>query len=223
MSREALAEALQGPALTPDAEEVRDLLRRGALCHTCINPAEVRENEEVARSARAAAVLILLTPERDGTGVVLTRRTDHLRHHPGQISFPGGRQSAGDADVIATALREAQEEIALQAGTDVEILGTIGCYYTVTGFCVTPVLARTDKPWRKLALQRDPGEVAEILNVPLGHLMDPANYRIQVSRYAGYLRHYYETVWNDQRIWGATAGILIGLYRELAHSRQALP
>ncbi len=216
MNREALAAALSQPALNPGLADIRARVSRQALRYPVINPGEVAQNEEVARDAQSAAVLILLTPEKHGLGVVLTRRTEHLRHHPGQISFPGGRQTATDRDCIATALRETEEEIGLSASSGIEVLGSLGDYYTVTGFRVRPVLACSSRPHAKLRLVRDPGEVAAILNVPLRHLLDPANYCLQASRYAGYLRHYYETVWDEQRIWGATAGIMMGLYHELA-------
>ncbi len=217
MKREALASTLGRPAIRPTLDTIATALGAvDAPRHAIINPAEVEENEAVARSAQAAAVLVLLTHESGGLGVTLTRRTEHLRHHPGQISFPGGRRSGSDRDCIATALREAEEEIGLSGEADLEVLGTIGDYYTVTGFRVTPVIAFTPRSHRDMNFVLDAGEVAAILNVPLEHLMNPANYRLQASRYAGYLRHYYETFWEEQRIWGATAGMLMGLYRELA-------
>lgn len=217
MNREALAAILGRPAIQPTLRSIAKTLgAEQAPRHGVINPAEVEENEAVARNARAAAVLVLLTREAAGLGVTLTRRTEHLRHHPGQISFPGGRMTTGDRDCIATALREAEEEIGLTRHSDLKVLGNLGDYYTVTGFRVTPVVAFTPRSHADMNFTNDPGEVAEILNVPLGHLMNPSNYRLQASRYAGFLRYYYETFWQEQRIWGATAGMLMGLYRELA-------
>ncbi len=217
MNREVLATQLHRPAIAPTLRSISRTLRtEPSPRHPVINPGEVDANEDIARQAREAAVLILLTREREGLGVTLTRRTQHLRHHPGQISFPGGRRVAEDTDHVATALREAEEEIGLNRQSGLRILGDIGDYYTVTGFRVRPVVAFVPRSHTEMKFVLDPGEVADILNVPLQHLMNPANYRLQVSRYAGHLRHYYETIWEDQRIWGATAGMLMGLYRELA-------
>lgn len=215
-SREALEARLSLPPLRLDIAALRRHFRdRPRPAHPVINPAEVEINEPLTRTARPAAVLVLLTPERDGLHVALTRRTDDLPKHPGQISFPGGSCDAGDADCVATALREAAEEVRLDPDA-VEVLGQCGDYYTVTGFRVTPVVATCARRHAELELVPDPREVAEILSVPFAHLMTPAKYSVHESRYAGHLRYYYSVTWAGHNVWGATAGILMGLYREFA-------
>ncbi len=215
-SRSALEERLRLPPLHLDLGEIRAHFRaHPEPVYPVINPAEVERNEPLTRTARAAAVLVLLTPEKDGLHVTLTRRTDDLPKHPGQISFPGGSRDPGDADDVATALREAAEEISLDPGV-VEVLGFCGDYYTVTGFRVTPIIATCPQRHAELQLDPDPREVAEILSVPFGHLMTPSKYSVHESRYAGHLRYYYSVTWAGHNVWGATAGILMGLHREFA-------
>lgn len=213
----ALLEAeLDHPPLRMDLRRIRaHFADHPEPIHEVINPAEVEINEPLTKTARDAAVLVLLTPEPDGLHVTMTKRTDHLAKHPGQISFPGGSTDPEDDSDEATALREAHEEIRLEPGA-VEVIGRIGCYYTVTGFRVTPVVGISQTRHRDLNLSPDPHEVAEILSVPLAHLMTPTRYSVHESRYAGYLRYYYSVTWAGRNIWGATAGMLMGLYRELA-------
>jgi len=137
------------------------------------------ERRFVDRDPAVAAVLVPLVV-RDAVCVLLTQRTDHLTNHPGQISFPGGRAEPGDADASATALREAEEEIGLDA-RHMEVLGTMPTYTTGTGFIVTPVVALVEPPFE---LRIDSFEVAGAFEVPLAFLMDPAHHRrhrIEVS------------------------------------------
>jgi 8-oxo-dGTP pyrophosphatase MutT (NUDIX family) len=151
----------------------------------------------------------------DGPGgprLYLTKRSPALKHHPGQIAFPGGKQDAGDADPTAAALREAEEEIGL-AGDGVAILGTLPPHETVTGFTVTPVLARVTAPFAPVP---EPGEVAEVFSVPFAHVADPANYGVEARRWRGRMRRYYAVPWGPYYIWGATARILHGLAERLA-------
>ncbi|PKO86844.1 MAG: CoA pyrophosphatase [Betaproteobacteria bacterium HGW-Betaproteobacteria-12] len=158
-----------------------------------------------------AAVLfpIVLRPERQM--VLLTQRTAHLRDHAGQISFPGGRVEAEDLSPVHTALRETEEEIGL-AREHIEILGFLPEYRTGTGFRVTPVVALVAPPFD---LRPDPFEVAEVFEVPLAFLLDPANHKQHEMHYRGALRRYYAMPYGDYFIWGATAGMIRSLSERL--------
>ena len=159
-----------------------------------------------------ASVLFPIVLRQGGPSVLLTQRTAHLKDHPGQISFPGGRVEPEDASPAETALREAQEEIGLSA-RHVEILGYLPEYRTGTGFRVTPVVAVVKPPFD---LHPEPGEVAEIFEVPFSFLMDVANHQQHSLHYRGKLRHYVAMPYGDYFIWGATAGIIVTLSRALA-------
>ncbi|MBS1230481.1 MAG: hydrolase [Proteobacteria bacterium] len=159
-----------------------------------------------------ASVLFPIVLRQGGPSVLLTQRTAHLKDHPGQISFPGGRVEPEDDSPAATALREAQEEIGLSA-RHVEILGYLPEYRTGTGFRVTPVVAVVKPPFD---LHPEPGEVAEIFEVPFSFLMDAANHQQHSLHYRGKLRHYFAMPYGDYFIWGATAGIIVTLSRALA-------
>ena len=161
-------------------------------------------------SAHQAAVLIAVT-DRAEPGVLLTLRTETLRRHAGQVAFPGGRIDPEDDGPVAAALREAQEEIALPAD-QVDIVGIVDTYRTVTGYHVTPVLGVVPPD---LPLVPAEAEVADWFEVPLGFLLDPANQRHGSVQVAGRERRYYEILWNDRRIWGATAAMLVNLSRRL--------
>lgn len=159
---------------------------------------------------RPAAVLIGVTDRRD-PGVILTLRNASLRRHAGQIAFPGGRVDPGDADAVAAALREAEEEIALP-GRLVDVIGTADRYRTITGFDVTPVLGVVPPD---LPLVPAEAEVADVFEVPLDFLLDPANQHRASVFHDGRERHYFEILWGDRRIWGATAAMLVNLSRRL--------
>lgn len=167
-----------------------------------------------------AAVLIGLVL-RDELTVLLTRRTDHLRHHAGQISFPGGRAEARDADAAATALREAEEEVGLAPG-EAEVIGTLPDYTTVTGFVVTPVVALVAPGF---SLRPDPFEVEEVFEVPLPFLMNPAHHERRGIEIEGATREFFSMPWSGADvlggarryfIWGATAAMLRNFYRFLS-------
>jgi 8-oxo-dGTP pyrophosphatase MutT (NUDIX family) len=157
---------------------------------------------------RPAAVLVPVVRREDALTVLFTRRTPHLQDHAGQISFPGGRAEPRDASVEATALREAQEETGLAAGK-VELLGRLPEYVTVTGYRVTPVVGLVTPP---LELRPDPFEVAEIFEVPLAFLLDPANHVRNSVIHEGRRRQYYAMPYRQYYIWGATAGMLMNFY-----------
>ncbi|HEY9081408.1 CoA pyrophosphatase [Magnetovibrio sp.] len=161
---------------------------------------------------RPAAVLVGLVDHGDGLTVLLTRRTDHLEHHPGQVSFPGGHIEHHDDDAVAAALRETEEEIGLPA-THIEIIGTLDTYITRTGFEVTPVVAMIEPPFD---LTPDPHEVAEVFEVPLDFLMDPANHQRHEREFEGIKRFFYAMPYRGYFIWGATAGMIVDLYRTLS-------
>jgi 8-oxo-dGTP pyrophosphatase MutT (NUDIX family) len=177
------------------------------------------EHRFTDRTPAHASVLIGLVP-RDDITVLLTQRTEHLTDHPGQISFPGGRVEPEDADAAATALREAHEEIGLSASF-VDILGAMPTYTTGTGFIVTPIVALVQPGF---AVQADPFEVAEVFEVPMSFLMNPANHRRHLVQVGKVAREFLSIPWDSvdaqgrQRryfIWGATAAMLRNLYRFL--------
>lgn len=165
-----------------------------------------------------AAVLVGLVPRDSGLQVLLTRRTDSLRHHAGQVSFPGGRVEADDLDIVAAALREAQEEIGLGLGLATP-LGFLDPLITITGFRVLPVVARIDPGFVAVP---DPGEVAEVFEVDLDFLMHPDNLEHIDIEYRGRPRHVLQfrspPQAPQQRIWGVTASILFNLRERLARA-----
>lgn len=160
---------------------------------------------------RPAAVLVPLVDHEDGMTVLLTRRTEHLREHAGQIAFPGGRREEIDDNPADTALRESEEEIGLDR-THVEIIGSLETYRTGTGFIITPVVGIVTPGF---TLKVDPSEVAEAFEVPFSFLMDPRNHERHSMGTDQGDRQYYAMPWNDYFIWGATAGMLINLYKRL--------
>jgi 8-oxo-dGTP pyrophosphatase MutT (NUDIX family) len=177
----------------------------------------VQEDGALNEPLTPAAVLFPIVLRDAGHTVLLTQRTAHLRDHAGQISFPGGRVEAHDATPMDTALRETEEEIGLSRER-IEILGFLPEYRTGTGFRVTPVVALVTPPFD---LQPDPFEVAEIFEVPLAFLLDPANHQQHSLHYRGALRHYFAMPYGDYFIWGATAGMIRSLTERLGLLRAA--
>lgn len=164
-----------------------------------------------------AAVLVPLVLRGDQLTVLLTERTATMRQHAGQISFPGGRQDASDADAVATALREAQEEVGLRA-EHVEIIGQLPTYHTVTHYAVTPVVGLVQPAFD---LQTQASEVAHAFEAPLAYLMNPAHHQRHSFEFAGQQRDFLSMPWTDAQgrehfIWGATAAMLRNLYRFLS-------
>lgn len=157
------------------------------------------------RKLRPAGVLIAVEPAQ--SRIILTKRSSALKHHPGQIAFPGGKQDEGDADVTAAALREAREEIGLPPSA-VRVLGHLPVHETVTGFRVTPVVGLVERPFETVP---EPGEVDEVFSVPLAHVLDPSNYLIESRRWRGIRRYYFAVPFGPYYIWGATARMLRGL------------
>ena len=159
---------------------------------------------------RDAAVLVAVRDAREPR-VVFTLRREDLAHHAGQVSFPGGGAEAGDADVIATALRESREEVALDPAA-VEPLGYLDCLETISGFCVTPVVARLA---HRTTLVPQPDEVAQVFEVPLAFLLDRRNLRYLDYRAGNERRRVPEYVGVEPRIWGATAMMLVNLMQRM--------
>jgi 8-oxo-dGTP pyrophosphatase MutT (NUDIX family) len=166
-------------------------------------------------AATVAAVLVPIITRPAGLTVLFTQRTAHLKAHSGQVSFPGGRAEPDDASPEETALRESEEEIGLPRGR-VEVLARLPEYFTRTGFRVTPVVGLIAPP---LELVPDPGEVESIFEVPLAFLLDARNHRRQTREYQGRTVGFYEMPYRsnegDRYIWGATAGMIVNLYRVL--------
>lgn len=181
---------------------------RVALAETGVGSSDFDLNPDtvlpVGRVLRPAGVLAPIIETDRGLNLLLTKRSAVLKHHPGQIAFPGGKQEESDADAIAAALREAHEEIGLPPDC-VEVLGTLPPHETVTSFNITPVIGFVTKPFTIIA---DPGEVDEVFAVPLDHVLNPDNYLVQSRRWRGQMRHYFVVPYGPYYIWGATARML---------------
>ena len=172
-----------------------------------LNPGQLPPDQPLT----PAAVLVPLVDRAAGMTVLLTKRTDHLRDHAGQVSFPGGRTEPHDRDAIATALRESEEEIGL-ASDLVEIIGQLDQYVTRTGFIVTPVVGIVQPTF---TLRLDAFEVAEAFEVPLPFLLDEKNHERHSREYRGAQRQFWAMPYNGYYIWGATAGMLRNLYNRV--------
>jgi 8-oxo-dGTP pyrophosphatase MutT (NUDIX family) len=167
---------------------------------------------ERAAARRRASVLVPIVTRPGALSVLFTRRTAHLKNHSGQIAFPGGGAEAADASAEATALRETHEEIGLDPAR-VEVLGRLSDYHTRTDYRVTPVVGLVAPPFE---LRLDAHEVDEAFEAPLAFLLDPANHQRHQREFRGSMVPFYAIPYRDYYIWGATAGMLINLYRLLA-------
>lgn len=207
------------PALPPDClqlDYIRAAFQRPVAWS--VEPRVERTFETAAACqapARHAAVLMPLVERPQGVQLLFTRRAAHLQHHAGQVSFPGGCIEAFDRDAVAAAIRETQEEIGV-GGEHVRIFGEQPALLTTTRFLMTPVVGTLLPGFH---VTPDDGEVAEVFEVPLSVLMDPAHYRLHCHLSPGGVRRYYFSVeWHTYFIWGATAALLRNFYRFLAAS-----
>jgi 8-oxo-dGTP pyrophosphatase MutT (NUDIX family) len=197
------------PGTMPPAPRVFDLNAEAQRGDHDLNPGMHPD-----RTLTAAAVLVPLIDRPDGLTVLLTKRTDHLHDHAGQVSFPGGRVDPGDRDAAAAALREAKEEVGLDPQR-VDLVGRLDTYVTRTGFEVVPWVGLVMPP---IALVPDPFEVAEVFEVPLGFFLDAGNRRTESRVWQGTERFFYVYPWPGYHIWGATAGMLSNLAEVLRSS-----
>ncbi|HYC66072.1 MAG TPA: CoA pyrophosphatase [Reyranellaceae bacterium] len=160
---------------------------------------------------KPAAVLVPLVKRSAGVTVLLTQRTEDMPSHAGQVAFPGGRRHPEDADAIATALRETEEEVGIERRF-VEVIGTVDRYRTGTGYEITPVVGVVEPGF---VTRADPREVAAVFEVPLDHFLDEKNHRVDSRDYNGRKRSYYAMPYGERYIWGATAGMLKNLHHVL--------
>lgn len=188
-------------------ERIREKFANTRRTRTYSGDHEVAGRPGSTAQLTPAAVLVPLVDHPDLTTVLLTRRTEQLSRHAGQVSFPGGRVDATDADPVATALRETYEETGLEA-RQIEIIGQLEDYQTATDFLVTPVVGVITPP---LTVNPNPAEVAEIFEVPLSFILDSNNHERHSRIFRGQQRHYYVLPYQDYYIWGATAAMLVNL------------
>lgn len=199
---------LSGSRLKPAV--VNDQIQgfRAALAQTGVASSDFDLNKDAAPAARRilrpAGVLAPVIAKNGRLELILTKRSSALKHHPGQIAFPGGKQDESDVDVVAAALREAHEEIGLPPEL-VEVLGTLPTHDTVTNFQITPVIGFVRDAFDIIP---EPGEVDEVFTVPLSHVLNADNYLVQSRRWRGQMRHYYVVPYGPYYIWGATARML---------------
>ncbi len=194
-------------------ERLTAALAKGAGSHMILLTGDQHDGDLAGADTLLPAAVLIAVTDRADPGVILTQRTDTMSRHPGQIAFPGGRIDPGE-DVVTAALREAEEEIALPRD-QVRVIGEADSYRTVTGFQVTPVIGVIPPD---LVFTPSEAEVASVFEVPLSFLLDTANHVEATLEWQGHDRHYYEIMWNERRIWGATAAMIVNLARRLRWS-----
>ncbi|MES3154382.1 CoA pyrophosphatase [Sphingomonas faeni] len=194
-------------------ERLTAALAKGTGSHMILLTGDQHDGDLTATDTLLPAAVLIAVTDRADPGVILTQRTDTMSRHPGQIAFPGGRIDPGE-DVVTAALREAEEEIALPRDR-VTVIGEADSYRTVTGFQVTPVIGIIPPD---LVFTPSEAEVASVFEVPLAFLLDEANHVEATLEWQGHDRHYYEILWNERRIWGATAAMIVNLARRLRWS-----
>ncbi len=196
------------------AKRLRHALETGHERETVLLTGDFRDDEVRPDETLVHAAVLIPVTDRAEPGVILTRRTETLRRHAGQIAFPGGRIDPDDAGAVAAALREAEEEIALPRAL-VTVIGEADRYRTGTGYQVTPVVGVVPPG---LVLVPNTAEVADVFEVPLAFLLDTANHVEAHLEWQGQDRHFYEISWDGRRIWGATAAMIVNLSRRLRWS-----
>jgi 8-oxo-dGTP pyrophosphatase MutT (NUDIX family) len=201
--RQRIIDRLQGSVPITDLAHARI----GGITPETAHLSEFRHIE----SPRRAAVLVPLIDRPEGLNVLLTERAAHLRNHAGQVSFPGGRLEGDHETPVDAALRETEEEIGLERG-HVTIAGYLESHIIFTGFHVVPVVGFVQP---EFSLQPNPKEVASVFEVPLIHILDPINHGTRVRTVQGGEIHVYNIPYGERVIWGATAGMLMSLYRLL--------
>jgi 8-oxo-dGTP pyrophosphatase MutT (NUDIX family) len=193
------------------ADRLRQALDLGRARSPILIPGDVLDPAVGEEQAVTPAAVLVPIVDRPEPGVILTVRTDLMRKHAGQIAFPGGRIDPEDDGPVAAALREAQEEIELPPD-QVEVIGTIDRYRTITGYEVTPVVGVVPPD---LPLRPHQHEVAAIFEAPLHHILRPEHQIVRTVEWRGRERCYYEIEWQGRRIWGATAAMIVNLSRRL--------
>lgn len=193
------------------AQRLRVALQKGHESGLPLLPDELTDPRLGGEAVLAPAAVLIAVTDRPEPGLILTQRTAHLRKHAGQIAFPGGRMDDSDLDEVETALREAEEEIALPRDA-VEIVGLADRYRTFTGFDIQPVLGVIPPD---LPLEPHVHEVADWFEMPLEYALDPENQARRWIEFQGSQHPYYEIMWQDRRIWGITAAILVNLRKRL--------
>ena len=189
-----------------DLENISERLSKINTSLTSDN--DLMENEVVrTENLTEAAVLIPIVERNNGLKVILTKRSNNLKQHPGQISFPGGKSEKTDKSLVATALRETREEIGIN-NKNVEILGQLSKHVTITGFKITPFIGKIRTGF---STKIQTSEVSEIFEVPLSYLSNPKNFRVETVKWKGKKRFFYSIPYGPYYIWGATARILKNL------------
>ena len=189
-----------------DLENISDRLSKINTSLTSDN--DLMENEVVrTENLTEAAVLIPIVERNNGLKVILTKRSNNLKQHPGQVSFPGGKSEKTDKSLVATALRETKEEIGIN-NKNVEILGQLSKHVTITGFKITPFIGKIRTGF---STKIQTSEVSEIFEVPLSYLLNPKNFRVESVKWKGKKRFFYSIPYGPYYIWGATARILKNL------------
>ena len=189
-----------------DLENISERLSKINTSLTSDN--DLMENEVVrTENLTEAAVLIPIVERNNGLKVILTKRSNNLKQHPGQVSFPGGKSEKTDKSLVATALRETREEIGIN-NKNVEILGQLSKHVTITGFKITPFIGKIRTGF---STKIQTSEVSEIFEVPLSYLSNPKNFRVETVKWKGKKRFFYSIPYGPYFIWGATARILKNL------------